>query len=47
MTEELGTPPMDGETSPEAGSWAAWYALVLGALAAEVMLFYLFTRAFS
>ncbi len=37
----------EGEVPPGGASWARWYALVLGSLAAEVVLFYLFTRAFS
>lgn len=36
-------------TAPPAffGSWARMYALVIAALAVEILIFYLFTRAFS
>jgi hypothetical protein len=35
------------EEPPPLGSWGRMYALVLGVLAALILLFTLFTRAFS
>ncbi len=35
------------ETPPPGGSWALWYALVLGFLALLIALFTWFTRTFS
>lgn len=35
------------EPPPILGSWARLYSVVIGALAVEVLIFYLFTRAFS
>lgn len=38
----------DGSAPPPVfGSWARMYAVVIGALAVEILIFYLFTRAFS
>ncbi|MEP0773389.1 MAG: hypothetical protein HRF46_03375 [Acidobacteriota bacterium] len=47
MSERRAVLAREGEVPPGGASWARWYALVLGALAAEVVLFYLFTRVFS
>ena len=38
---EIEAPP------PVGGSWRRLYAVVLGALAVEVLIFYWFTRAFA
>ena len=47
MQDETPThSPNEDEPPPFGGSWRALYALVLGWLAAQVVLFYLFTRAF-
>lgn len=35
------------EMPPVGGSWRRLYAIVLAALAAEILIFYAFTRAFS
>lgn len=39
-------PPRE-EQPPILGSWPRLYAVVIGALAVEILIFYLFTRAFS
>lgn len=35
------------ERPPVGGSWTRLYAIVLAALAVEILIFYWFTRAFS
>jgi len=42
-------PPENAEPEerPPLGSWPRLYALVIGALVLDVVLFYLFTRTFS
>ena len=46
MTDERRTHHETEEPPPVGRSWRALYALVLGWLAVQVVLFYLFTRAF-
>ena len=46
MKDETAKRPPAEEPPPFGGSWTALYALVLVWLAAQVVLFYLFTRAF-
>ena len=46
MTDETRTHPRTEEPPPVGGSWRVLYAVVLLNLAALVVLFYLFTRAF-
>ena len=46
MTDETHKHPRAEEPPPVGGSWRALYAVVLLNLAALVLLFYLFTRAF-
>ena len=47
MPDETTTDTRAEEPPPVGGSWKRLYALVLGWLAAQVVLFYLFTRAFG
>lgn len=48
MTErDSGRLPTPVEEPPPLGSWGRMYALVLGVLAALILLFTWFTRAFS
>lgn len=46
MTDETRKPAHAEEPPPVGGSWRRLYAVVLLNLAALVVLFYLFTRAF-
>ena len=46
MTDETRRHTKTEEPPPVGGSWRALYAVVLANLAALVILFYLFTRAF-
>ncbi|WP_262712987.1 hypothetical protein [Hymenobacter elongatus] len=43
----MPTAAPDSDKPPLLPSWRAWYALVLAALAAELVLFLLLTRAFA
>jgi hypothetical protein len=43
----LPAPAPEAEKPPLLPSWRAWYALVLGALAAELVFFTLLTRFFA
>lgn len=42
-----GNDELPEEKPPVGGSWTRLYALVLAALAVEVLIFYWFTRAFE
>lgn len=45
---EVETRPVDVDEPPPVGrTWKRLYTIVLTALAAEILLFYWFTRAFS
>ena len=44
---ERPTPPDNEEQPPIGGSWRVLYAVVIGNLVLLIVLFYLFTRAFS
>lgn len=46
-TDESERRAREDEPPPFGGSWRALYALVLANLAVLIVLFYLFTRAFS
>ncbi len=46
MTDETRKHSQEEEPPPFGGSWQTLYAAVLANLAALVVLFYLFTRAF-
>ena len=41
------TAPDDEEKPPIGGSWRVLYAIVIGNLALLILLFYVFTKAFS
>ena len=45
LTDDAGS-HVSNESPPFGGSWRTLYALVLAWLALQVVLFYLFTRAF-
>lgn len=48
MRETAHPTPEDGEEKPPiGGSWRVLYAVVIGNLALLILLFYMFTRAFS
>jgi hypothetical protein len=48
MRETEHPTPEDGEEQPPIGrSWRVLYAVVIGNLALLILLFYVFTRAFS
>ena len=47
-TEHRTAPASDGEEQPPiGGSWRVLYTVVIGNLALLILLFYVFTRAFS
>jgi hypothetical protein len=46
MTDETRKDSLEDEPPPFGGSWRTLYAVVLANLAALVVLFYVFTRAF-
>lgn len=47
MHDEVAVEVDDAAPPPVFGSWSRMYAVVIGALAVEILIFYLFTRAFS